>query len=258
MRAADAKAPARLAPQASAEATLDPSAQKGQAEANASVETAFARLVGRPPSALQRERLYRLREVLGLRDNDAFWAIVMALEHYDALFSAYPAELAKVTERSVETVRAACAAAAQQEVAALQRGLAEKVAETSAALARRLADRPVGVHRFTSAMAAVVAFGALCVHAGYAFSTRGRPFWLTELQGSPDASRALLAAVLSVPAGWMIFALLVPAAIHGAKSGWQLAADPLAERREQALGWCIVALSLLGAATCAALLLRLA
>jgi hypothetical protein len=78
--------------------------------AAANIETVFEQLVGRKPTEPERERLYRLRQVLGLRDNDAFWSIVMALEHYDAFFRAYPAQLAEVTELAVESVRAACAA----------------------------------------------------------------------------------------------------------------------------------------------------
>jgi hypothetical protein len=46
-----------------------------------SVEEALAKVVGRQASDDERPRLYRLREALGLRDNDAFWNIVMALEH---------------------------------------------------------------------------------------------------------------------------------------------------------------------------------
>jgi AcrR family transcriptional regulator len=126
-----------------------------------SVEEAFAKVVGRQASEEERARLYRLRDALGLRDNDAFWSIVMALEHYDSFFRRYPAELAEYTERCIEDARAAFAAAAAREAAEVQRTLSEKVAETSVAIARRLAERPVGLHRVTMMLAAAVAFGAL-------------------------------------------------------------------------------------------------
>ncbi len=67
-----------------------------------SVEEAFAKVVGRQASEEERARLYRLRDALGLHDNDAFWSIVMALEHYDSFFRRYPAELAEYTERCIE------------------------------------------------------------------------------------------------------------------------------------------------------------
>ena len=113
----------------------------------------------------------------------------MALEHYDALFRVYPAQLSEVTERAVENVRAACAAAALEEVAAVQRALAAKVAETSVELAHKLADKPLGIHQATPAHAAVVAFGSLCVHAGYELATTGAPSWVHAPQGASDASR---------------------------------------------------------------------
>jgi hypothetical protein len=47
----------------------------------------------------------------------------------------------------------------------VQQTLSEKVAETSVAIARRLAERPVGLHRVTMLSAVVVPFGALCATA---------------------------------------------------------------------------------------------
>jgi hypothetical protein len=222
-----------------------------------SIETMFEQLVGRQPTQAEGERLHRIRSVLGLRDNDAFWAIVLALEVYDSFFRAYPAQLATVTEHAVENVRAACAAAAAQEVAAVQRALAEKVADTSVTIAQKLADRPVGVHRVTALLAAVVAFGSLCVHAGYELAAPGKPFWMHSSEDGSPASRALT-ILLSAPAGWMMFALLVPAAVQGARFGWRMAVDAFGDRRDQAIGWCIVVCCVLGAAACALLLARLA
>jgi hypothetical protein len=77
-----------------------------------SVEEAFAKVVDRQASEEERTRLYRLRDALGLRDNDAFWCIVMALEHYDAFFRQYSAQLAEQTAHAIEGARAAFAVAA--------------------------------------------------------------------------------------------------------------------------------------------------
>ena len=130
-----------------------------------SVEEAFAKVVGRQTSDEERARLYRLRDALGLRDNDAFWSIVMALEYYDSFFRAYPEKLAEETARAIENARAAFAVAAEKEAAEVERVLSERVAETSVKIARKLAERPVGLHRVTTALAAAVAFGALCTAA---------------------------------------------------------------------------------------------
>jgi len=218
-----------------------------------SVEEAFAKLVGRQPSEPERQRLYRLRDGLGLRDNDAFWSIVMALEHYDSFFRAYPEKLAEETSRSIESARAAFAVAAQSEVAQVQRVLCAKVAETSVEIARKLAERPVRVHQVTVAMAAVVAFGALCLRAGYSLGTSDRPFWAERVDGLRPSTR-MLAMVLSVPAGWMIFALLVPVAVYGARAGWAIARDAVANMSDKAVGWSLVVISVVGCAACAVML----
>jgi hypothetical protein len=66
----------------------------------------------------------------------------------------------------------------------------------------------------------------------------------------------VLSVALAVPAGWMIFALLLPAAAHGAKVGWGVAADRAAELWERAVGGCVVAACVLGCGACAMLLIN--
>jgi hypothetical protein len=220
-----------------------------------SVEEAFAKVVGRQASEAERTRLYRLRDALGLRDNDAFWSIVMALEHYDAFFRQYPAQLAEETARAIESARAAFAVAAEKEAAEVERVLSERVAETSVEIARKLAERPVGLHRVTTLLAAVVAFGALCTAAGYSLGVAPRPFSVATERSRPGAEQ-VLAVVLAMPAGWMIFALLVPVAGAGARAGWTVATDGLAERRERILGGCLVVACVAGSVASAVLLAK--
>jgi hypothetical protein len=219
------------------------------------LEETFANVVGRPASDEERQRLYRLRDALGLRDNDAFWSIVMALEYYDSFFRRYPAELAEYTERCIEDARAAFAAAAEREAAAVQRTLSEKVAETSVAIARRLAERPVGLHRVTMLLAAVVTFGALCVNAGYGLAAPVKPFWVTRAETLTPLQRKA-AVVLAAPAGWMVFALLLPVAVYAARAGWLTASETM-EAREKIIGWGIVAACAFASAACAVMLAKL-
>jgi len=222
-----------------------------------SVEEAFAKVLGRAPSEPERERLYRLREALGLRDNDAFWSIVLALEHSDSFFRQYPAKLAEETARAIGSARVAMAASAQAEGAKAQRLLAERVAETSVAIARKLADRPIGLTPVTLALACVVAFGALCTHAGYRMATADKPFWAARSVDLGAGSKAF-SVLLSMPVGWMVFALLVPFGAYSLQIGWCVAVDPMAAWRERALGACIVALCALGCAGCVRMLVLLA
>jgi len=54
----------------------------------------------------------------------------------------------------------------------------------------------------------------------------------------------------------MIFALLIPVAAAGAKAGWALTTDGLAERRERILGGCLVVACLAGFVASAVLLAK--
>lgn len=225
-------------------------------------ETSFARLVGHQPSHEQRERLYRIRDVLGLRDDDALWSIVSALEHYDALYRLYPAQMAsqmrEAAEQAMDRARATVAAMAVEESAHAHRMLAETVARTSTDLARKLADKPVGVHRFSLALACVVAFGALCVRLGYNLAAHSPPFWVVQSHAVRTPLQQLLCEMLSMPAGWMAFAMLLPAAGVTAKFGWTLAVAPLGDRRDRLVGWCIVVCCALAVVGCAFALARIA
>lgn len=217
------------------------------------VDDLFAKVVGRSASDEERARLYRLRDALGLRDNDALWSIVIALEHYDSFFRAYPDKVAEKTAQSIDNARAAFAAAARLEAAQVERLLSERVAQTSVEIARKLAEEPWRPHRITAVLAAVVAFGALCVHAGYSLALTDKPFWVARSESASGLSR-LLAILLSIPAGWMIFALLLPAAGYGARQGWRLAGDAVADWSDKVLGWTLLVVCMMGSVACAILL----
>lgn len=69
------------------------------------IESSFKALLGRQPSDKEVERLYRVKNALNIRDNDAMWMILMALESYDTLYSKYPALIADQVDVVVEKQR---------------------------------------------------------------------------------------------------------------------------------------------------------
>jgi hypothetical protein len=222
--------------------------------AGAAVEEAFAKVLGRQPSEVERGRLYRIRDALGLRDNDAFWYIVLVLEHYDSLYRDYPSQIGDEARKTTEQAQRAFAAAAEAESAKAQRMLAQRVAETSVAIAQRLAERPVGLHRVTAVFAAVLAFGAMCLTAGVELAG-GRPGWWVAGTGDGRAKQ-ILSLVLGVPVGWVAFALLLPVAVHGVREGWRMGRDAEADAVHRAIGWGLVGACVAGAVASAALLAR--
>ncbi|MBA4340880.1 MAG: hypothetical protein C0423_01875 [Methylibium sp.] len=75
---------------------------------------AFARLLGRQPSDAERERLHRLREVLGLDGNDALWLVLVALQYHLTLFDAIPARIERTAASACAKASAAAARAARE------------------------------------------------------------------------------------------------------------------------------------------------
>ena len=218
------------------------------------VESAFAKVIGREPSEKERERLYRVRDALGLSENDAFWYIVMTLEHYDALYREYPRIIQEEAARTIENSREAFAAAAKLEAARAEQMLAEKVAETSVAIAKKLAEKPIGIDRVTGMFAAVVLFGSICMAAGYHLAAGEKPFWATR---AVSGSAKVVAVVLGAPAGWMIFLLLLPVAGYTAVAGYKRARDLACGTREQSFGWGLVGLAIAGTIACIIILSRI-
>jgi hypothetical protein len=219
------------------------------------LEESFAKALGRPPSEAERERLYRLRDALDLQDNDALWTVVMALEHYDALYRVYPTRLAEETAQAIESARSAFQAAAAAEAIKVQASLAAQVAKASVELARKMARKPVGLPWLAGGVASVVLFGGICVAAGAALQV-GRPFWLQPRGELHGGLLRVLGAVLAAPAGWMVFLGLVPAAWHGGRLGWQMALSEGSRPTERVLGWMLVTGSALGALGCVGLLVE--
>ncbi len=221
------------------------------------IEELFAKVVGRQASESEREHLYRLREALGLRDNDAFWYIVMTLEHYDSLYREYPERIAAQAIKAIEGTRKAFAQAAAMESAKAQHLLARQVARTSMQIAKKMThrDTPVGLRHWMVVVAGVVLFGALCMDAGYALGTPKAPFaW--GRAGQSRGRMLALAAVLDAPAGWMAFAFLLPLAVSTGRGAWTLALDGSAARTDRVSGAALGCLCVGGAMACLVVLCR--
>lgn len=273
-----------------------------------SLEDAFARLHGRAPSDEERARFARFREAFGLGDNDAFWCILLALDHYDGLFARYPEKLALETSRVLADADAAIAATIRRELSREadpkdRRAVTVPVHEPpatfppneggldvadAAALRREVlaafeaaragAPRPPEMnnqHRdrvaagscaeplsvqvaplVVAGVGALLVFGSLCMAAGFTMADKGSASWL---QGGPagGALARIVCLLLRAPAGWMLFALLLPVGAYGIRAGWSTARDHFAEAKERAFGWGLLGLSLLGMVACALLLARI-
>jgi hypothetical protein len=209
----------------------------------------FERLIGKKSDEEVR-RLYEVKDALGLADNDALWLVLVALEHYDALYRTYPAQIAEEARRTLADVQRGFAEAAAVESKRAHRKLAEAVAAAGVKIASKRTD-VARLHGFAAASASMVAFGALCLSMGYALGSGRVPSWT---QGT--GARRLITAALGAPAGWMLLLLLLPLAAYSARLGWAGAHAAGATPREVLVGWVRVVLAISGAAALTTLAVR--
>lgn len=100
---------------------------------------AFETLVGRQMSDAERQKLLKVRDALGIRDNDALWSLIIALEYYRSYHERIPAKLGAAldealvkTKETADSVIAASSQEALEKLSVSVAGVAEKVAADAA------------------------------------------------------------------------------------------------------------------------------
>ena len=93
------------------------------------LDDSFAKLLGAQPSEKERQDLYRVRDALGIKSNDALWVVLMALQYYQSQYEKFPARIEDAARRTIQkfesaadaTAKAAAENARQQVTAAAAR-----------------------------------------------------------------------------------------------------------------------------------------
>lgn len=166
------------------------------------LDSSFEKLLGRQPSEKERHNLYRVKNALGIHDNDALWLVLMSLESYDTLFSKLPDQIHQQVIVTVEEIKRAARLAAEAESQKALATLARAVSETSEKISKRALDnqRLIALSFYS---ASIVLFGSLCLVVGFILGSGRMPYWADYPQ---DASLPLkiISAVVQAPAGWLI------------------------------------------------------
>ncbi|WVK06413.1 hypothetical protein AB8807_22270 (plasmid) [Xanthomonas campestris pv. olitorii] len=197
------------------------------------VEASFEKLLGRQPTEREVQSLYRVKNALNIRDNDALWLVLMALESYDALYRKYPAMISDHVSKVLDEQRVTMAAIADAETKKALGTLADSVSKTSERVAVRLVD----ASRWLSwgwAWFAFAALGTLCVFVGFVLGSGRLPYWTAPTAGDGPLTM-ILGALARTPAGWL-------AAVGGAAAAvcatWRARDDLRAGRRLGLLAGC--------------------
>ncbi|MDH4603767.1 MULTISPECIES: hypothetical protein [Pseudomonas] len=166
------------------------------------IESSFKELLGRQPSEKEVERLYRVKNALNIRDNDAIWMILMALESYDTLYSKYPGLIAGQVDVVIEKQRELIADIVDAESKKALSTLSSAVARTSELVASRVADT-ARWQAWGWVCVGLILFGSLCLTAGYVLGSGNMPFWaLTPQRESPFS--IVMSILMRAPVGWLV------------------------------------------------------
>jgi hypothetical protein len=134
------------------------------------------------------QNLYRVKNALGIRDNDALWLVLMALGSYNTLYCKYPSIIATQVETLVDTQKEVLAAVANTEARKALGSLFEAVGWTSEAMAVKLVDA-ARWQAWGWTLIGLVAFGCLCLCVGVAICSGRLPFWVaTRSDSNPTLS----------------------------------------------------------------------
>lgn len=143
------------------------------------LDDSFSKLLGRQPSDKERQELYRVRDALGIKNNDALWLVLIALQHYEGLYASIPASIRDAAQKAASGAAAQAQAEVNKAVAALVPSVQQAVKDGARSA---LAGETVGKSAITLALASLVMgliFGAGLLYGAriFAAAEQGHLSW---------------------------------------------------------------------------------
>ena len=100
------------------------------------LDDAFARLLARQPTDAERQRLYQVRDALDLKNNDALWMVLIALQNYDTMYERFPEMIKQAAAHTLLEFQKTANSTLDSTKAAAKADLAKAVAATASSVAR--------------------------------------------------------------------------------------------------------------------------
>jgi len=91
-------------------------------------DEAFRILYGRAATDTEKLRLMSVKDAVGLPDDDAIWAVFLALQHHQALYEDIPAKISTAAREACESVSTAAEAQTIVRLSEAVAGTAERIA----------------------------------------------------------------------------------------------------------------------------------
>lgn len=95
------------------------------------LDDSFAKLLGRQPSDAERQSLYRVRDALSLKNNDALWLVLMALQNYQGQYEKFPQAIAQAAKDILVNFKETANATVKASAEAAKADLAQAVASAA-------------------------------------------------------------------------------------------------------------------------------
>ena len=124
------------------------------------LDDSFKKLLGRQPNDTDRQDLYRVRDALGLKNNDAIWLVLMALQHYQGQYEEFPQKIATAAKDTLDKFKETADATVKASVESAKADLAKAVAASAKEVAHHVAGKEKLQWLAGSIAAASIAFGA--------------------------------------------------------------------------------------------------
>ena len=103
--------------------------------------SSFERMLGRAATERERDQLRRVQVELDLRENDALWLVIFALQYYEGLYRQFPKAIAAEAQRVLSETRATAEATIRAGAESAKADLAKAIAITAREVARDVARR---------------------------------------------------------------------------------------------------------------------
>ena len=139
------------------------------------LDDSFEKLLGRQPSDAERQNLYRVRDALGLKNNDALWLVLLALQHYQSLYENIPDRIETAAARAQADVTSAIAKLVPAVESAVREGARSALAQE--ALGRSMITLIAGSVVVGLVFAAGVMYGARIFAVAAAGQLGWAEFW---------------------------------------------------------------------------------
>lgn len=156
-------------------------------ELEGGIEDAFGKLVGQALDDAARDRLYRVRDALGIRNNDALWIVLMALQHYENLYEKFPRLIAQSAKEALVEFKVAADAAAKSSIEVSKADLTRSVGVMALELARKMNGKQESGWRWVAAALGAV---LICVIVGALAYRAGEQAGLEKGRAPPAVTKA--------------------------------------------------------------------